>query len=111
MSWPIDLPPCHILTYFKTPLLSVGSVPPYGTPVTPSTNLVPPPANGALPLTIIPPQFPLGLAASSALDKMEVKVIGLANVPSAIIFAPCSIISAGAKPLPSSGKALMVTPG
>ena len=104
----------------STPELSAGSVPPYGTFVRPSTMSVPPPVIGALPLMIRPPHLPrvssvvtpevasVSVCAVSVLTSSglsAVKVMGEFSVPSAMIFPPCSMTSAGAFPAPSAGVA------
>ena len=111
LSWPIERPPCHTLTYLITPESSAASEPPYGCPVTPSTKLTPPVVEiGALPNIINPPQLPLGLAANSSGVNAEVNVIGASAVPSAIIVEPCVNTKAGAKPVPSSDNDFTVVP-
>jgi hypothetical protein len=108
----------------STPESSAGSVPPYGTFVRPSTVSVPP-VIGALPLMIRPPHLPrvssivkpslsVSVCAVSVLTASglsAVKVMGEFSVPSAMIFPPCSMTSAGANPAPSAGVAKMVVPG
>ena len=95
----------------STPESSAGSVPPYGTFVRPSTVSVPP-VIGALPLMIRPPHLPrvssivkpslsesvcaVSVLTSSGLS--AVKVMGRSSVPSARMYAPCSMTSAGALP-------------
>ena len=95
----------------STPESSAGSVPPYGTFVRPSTVSVPP-VIGALPLMIRPPHLPrvssivkpslsVSVCAVSVLTASglsAVKVMGEFSVPSAMIFPPCSMTSAGALP-------------
>ena len=97
----------------STPESSAGSVPPYGTFVRPSTMSVPPPVIGALPLMIRPPHLPrvssvvspevasVSVVAVSVLTSSglsAVKVMGRSSVPSARMYAPCSMTSAGALP-------------
>ena len=102
----------------STPESSAGSVPPYGTSVRPSTVSVPP-VIGALPLMIRPPHLPrvssivkpslsVSVSAVSVLTSSglsAVKVMGEFSVPSAMIFPPCSMTSAGSFPAPSAGVA------
>ena len=95
----------------STPESSAGSVPPYGTFVRPSTVSVPP-VIGALPLMIRPPHLPrvssivkpslsVSVCAVSVLTSSglsAVKVMGRSSVPSARMYAPGSMTSAGALP-------------
>ncbi|MDC0747376.1 hypothetical protein [Polyangium mundeleinium] len=102
------IPPNSIRTYFSTPLLSAGSVPPYSVSAVasiPSTFAFPPGTLiGAFPSRMTPPQSP---AARSPGSLRLVKTMGSSFVPSAWIRAPGSMTSVPSVAL----SPLIVVPG
>ena len=125
LSAPITAPPCHTRTYCRVPELSVGSVPPYVLPVTPSTSAVVGALVGALPSRMRPPHWPREPSAPLPVAESEsestvsedafsgssaVKVMGASAAPSATIMPPFSTMIAGALPSASLGAAYTVTP-